>query len=84
MRWVNPPSERAASKSPNARSNAVLSLPRTTTSNVRVDTALTSSQGVLIGWGRNRRSASGVTESDLLKTMSISEGTPLPRDRSIR
>ena len=41
MRWVNPPSERAASKSPNATSKAVLSLPRTTTSNVRVDTALT-------------------------------------------
>lgn len=51
----------------------MLSLPRTTTSNVRVDTALTSSswslRGVRVGWCSNI----GVTEPDLLKSRSISE-----------
>ena len=87
MRWVNPPAEQAASKSPNATSKAVLSLPRTTTSNVRVDTTLPSSSwsltGLLIGWWSNRRSACGVTESDPLKTMPISKGTALLRYRSL-
>jgi len=73
MRWVNPPSERAASKSPNAPSRAVLSLPRTTTSNIRIDTALTSSSLILRTTHRmvwQPALASDVIEPDLLKTTS--------------